>query len=118
MGTHLDPEYTLYTLEAQLPIYWVPVLKSLYNFILSVTQGPTMWVPGLLGMPTVNPKRYIYYGTTWTPCAAGGTGLLPIHGLAEATRTQTQAQGDAFAESEISVCLSKGLGFSASGFRV
>ena len=43
------------TLEAQLPIhiyiyiYWVPVLKSLYNSILSVTQGPTIWVPGLLG---------------------------------------------------------------------
>ena len=30
-------------------IYWVPVPKSLYNFILSVTQGPTIWVPGLLG---------------------------------------------------------------------
>ena len=34
------------TLEAQLPIYWVPVLKSLYEFILSITQGPTIWVPG------------------------------------------------------------------------
>ena len=40
----------LHALEAQLPIYWVPVLKSLYNSILSVTQGPTIWVPGLLGM--------------------------------------------------------------------
>ena len=29
------------TLEAQLPTYWVPVLKTL----LSVTQGPTIWVP-------------------------------------------------------------------------
>ena len=37
------------TLEAQLPIYWVPVLKTLYNYILSVAQGPTIWVPGLLG---------------------------------------------------------------------
>ena len=37
------------SLEAQLPIYWIPVLKSLYNFVLSVTQGPTIWVPGLLG---------------------------------------------------------------------
>ena len=37
-------------LEAQLPIYWVPVLKSLYNFLLSGTQGPTIWVPGLLGV--------------------------------------------------------------------
>ena len=37
-------------LEAQLPIYWVPVLKSLYKFILSITQGPTIWVPGLLGL--------------------------------------------------------------------
>ena len=36
-------------LKAQLPIYWVPVLKSLYNFILSGTKGPTIWVPGLLG---------------------------------------------------------------------
>ena len=35
------------TLEAQLPIYWVPVLKSLYKSILSVAQGPTIWVPGL-----------------------------------------------------------------------
>ena len=37
-------------LEAQLPTYWVPILKSLYNLILSVTQGPTIWVPGLLGV--------------------------------------------------------------------
>ena len=36
------------SLEAQLPIYWVPVFKSLHNFILSVTQGPTIWVPGVL----------------------------------------------------------------------
>ena len=37
------------TLEAQLPIYWVPVLKFQYEIILSRTQGPTIWVPGLLG---------------------------------------------------------------------
>ena len=37
------------SLEAQLPIYWVPFLKPLYDFMLSVTQGPTIWVPGLLG---------------------------------------------------------------------
>ena len=37
------------TLEGQLPIYWVPVLKSLYKSILPVAQGPTIWVPGLLG---------------------------------------------------------------------
>ena len=43
-------------LEAQLPIYIyihiyrVPVLKSLYKSILSITQGPTIWVPGLLGL--------------------------------------------------------------------
>ena len=37
------------SLEAQLPIYWVPVLKSLYSFLLSVTQGPTIWAPGLIG---------------------------------------------------------------------
>ena len=30
----------------------VPVLKSLYTFILSITQGPTIWVPGLLGEPS------------------------------------------------------------------
>ena len=41
------------TLEAQLPIYWVPG-KSLYTFILSITQGPTIWVPGLLGIGGVN----------------------------------------------------------------
>ena len=39
-----------FTLEAQIPIYWVPVLKSLYKFTLSITQGPTIWVPGLLGL--------------------------------------------------------------------
>ena len=37
------------TLEAQLPRYWVPVLGSLYKVILSITQQPTTWVPGLLG---------------------------------------------------------------------
>ena len=37
------------SLEAQLPIYWVPVLGSLYKHILSRTQEPTVWVPGLLG---------------------------------------------------------------------
>ena len=37
------------SLEVQLPIYWVPVLKSLFDFILSGTQGP-IWVPGLLGL--------------------------------------------------------------------
>ena len=37
-------------LEAPLPMYWVPVLKTLYNYILFVTQGPTIWVPGLLGI--------------------------------------------------------------------
>ena len=36
-------------LEAQLLLYWVPVLKPLYDFTLSVTQGPTISVPGLLG---------------------------------------------------------------------
>ena len=36
------------TLEAQLPIYWVTVLKSLDSFILSVTPGPAIRVPGLL----------------------------------------------------------------------
>ena len=36
-------------LEAQLPKYWVPVLKTLSTLILSVTQGPTIGVPGLLG---------------------------------------------------------------------
>ena len=36
-------------LEAQLPIYSVPVLKTLYKFVLSITQRPTIWAPGLLG---------------------------------------------------------------------
>ena len=36
--------------EAQIPIYWVPVLQSLCKLILSITQGPTIWVPGLLGL--------------------------------------------------------------------
>ena len=40
----------IYTLEAQLPIYWVPVLGSLYKLILPITQEPTVWVPGLLGI--------------------------------------------------------------------
>ena len=31
------------TPEAQLPIYWVPVLESLYRFVLPITQGPTIW---------------------------------------------------------------------------
>ena len=44
------PQSSDLTLEAQLPIYWVPVLKSLYTLILSVAQGPTIWVPGLLGL--------------------------------------------------------------------
>ena len=38
-------------LEAQLPVHWVSVLKTLDNLILSVTQGPPIWVPGLLGKP-------------------------------------------------------------------
>ena len=42
--------FEAHSLEAQLPIYRVPVLKSLYRFILSITQGPTIWVPGLLGI--------------------------------------------------------------------
>ena len=35
---------------SQLPISWVPVLGSLYKLILSITQDPTIWVPGLLGI--------------------------------------------------------------------
>ena len=41
------------TLEAQLPLYWVPVLGSLYILILSavsITQEPTRCLPGLLGL--------------------------------------------------------------------
>ena len=38
------------TLEAQLPIYWAPVLGCLYKPILSITQEPTIWVPGFLGL--------------------------------------------------------------------
>ena len=38
------------TLAAQLPTYWVPVFKSLFKCTLSITQRPTIWVPGLLGL--------------------------------------------------------------------
>ena len=44
------PDFCTPTLEDQLPICCVSVLKSLYKFILSITQGPTIWVPGLLGL--------------------------------------------------------------------
>ena len=44
------------TLEAQLPIYWVPVLGPLYKPLLSITQEPTIWVPGLLGFCNVAPE--------------------------------------------------------------
>ena len=44
-GETLNPKLGSYklTLEAQLPTYWVPVLKSLYNFMVSVTQEPGTW---------------------------------------------------------------------------
>ena len=45
------------SLEAQMPMYWVPVLKSLYNFVRSVSQGPTIRVPGLLGNRSMQSKR-------------------------------------------------------------
>ena len=51
------------TLEAQLPKYWVPVLKSLYEFILSIAQGPTIWVPGLLGVY----RKYPTLRGSWLP---------------------------------------------------
>ena len=38
------------SLEAQLPVYWVPFLGSLYRPILPITQEPTIWVPRLLGV--------------------------------------------------------------------
>ena len=41
------------TPEAQLPIYWVPVLGSLYELKMSITQEPTIWVPGLLRLEQV-----------------------------------------------------------------
>ena len=37
------------SVEAQSPIYWVPVLGSLCKLMLPITQEPTIWVPGLLG---------------------------------------------------------------------
>ena len=46
------------TLEAQLPIYRVPVLGALYRLIVSITQELTMWVPALLGL-----------GACWQPKA-------------------------------------------------
>ena len=45
------------TLEAQIPIYWVPVLESLYKFILSIAQGPTIWVAGLLGKDQLESRQ-------------------------------------------------------------
>ena len=36
-------------LEAQLPCLGFLSLRTLDDFILSVTQGPTIWVPGHLG---------------------------------------------------------------------
>ena len=55
-GWHLQVSILL-PLEAQLPRYWVPVLKSLYQFSVSITQGPTIWVPGLLGSVAKSVKR-------------------------------------------------------------
>ena len=49
-----------HTLEAELPIKWVPVLKSLYNSIFSVAQGPTIWVPGLLGTVNLFQKQEVW----------------------------------------------------------
>ena len=46
------------TLEARLPIYWVPVLGSLCKLILPITQEPTMWVPGLLGLGKVSAAAF------------------------------------------------------------
>ena len=43
------------TLEAQLPIYWVPVLRSVYKLILSITQEPTICFQG-------------YIEVIWRPC--------------------------------------------------
>ena len=56
------------TLEAQLPTYWVPVLGPLYKLILSInnsiTQEPTIWVPGLLGLG--HQKLWISYETAYS----------------------------------------------------
>ena len=52
----------IYTLEAQLPIYWVPVLGALYKIILSITQEPTIWVPGLPGYIYKYLYLHIYIG--------------------------------------------------------
>ena len=62
--------HLLDTLEAQLPIYWVPVLETLCNYILSVTQGPTIWVPGLLGI--LRPKGMIVSVFKLLHCTAAG----------------------------------------------
>ena len=54
-----DPERVVFylgilSLEAQLPIFWVPVLGSLQymNLYYLKTQEPAIWVPGLLGYGT------------------------------------------------------------------
>ena len=38
------------TLEAQLLIYWGSCPWFPIKFMLSITQEPTIWVPGLLGL--------------------------------------------------------------------
>ena len=78
----------LNSLEAQLPIYWVPVLKPLYNSILSVTQGPTIWVPGLLGIYNYN-HTWVAVAVTFGP-PDGGT-LCPATGRRRDYRFESNA---------------------------
>ena len=58
-GFHMlckEPELPL---EAQLPTYWGPVIGSLYKLILSITQEPTICVPGLLGYHQQRHRRKV-----------------------------------------------------------
>ena len=70
--------YLYISLEAQLPTYWVPVLKTLYNYILSVTQGHTIWVPGhgVSGCPVLDlyfkPRICLERGAEHAEQVAGG----------------------------------------------
>ena len=41
-------------------MYWVPVLKSLYEVKISITQGPAIWVPGLLGQSHILSDKLPY----------------------------------------------------------
>ena len=48
-------------------IYWVPVPGSPYKLMLSITQEPTIWVPGLLGKA----RKCMATGGSWVRLPTG-----------------------------------------------